>query len=398
MAQAAFANTDQLDRMAGEAFERGDFASARSALEQLLVARPADVGAAFGLAIACRALGDGDGKLVALDRVLSRDPKHLLALMMKGDHFDQAGDGRSAQAFYQAVLTRAPPANALPPPLHDAVRRAAAQVEKYKRDFETRVMVSVVQAGFDPAAPGGRFGHALDLMLGRKQIFPQAPTSFYFPELPQRQFFERSEFPWLAVLEAKTSVIRKELETIIDDAAAFRPYLETLDKQPPGEVDILRDNADWGACYLIRAGTVVADAAARFPATMAALDAVPLCHAQGRTPSGLFSRLARRTRIPPHHGQVNARLICHLPLIVPPGCGLRVGNETRSWVEGETLIFDDSIEHEAWNNSDRTRVVLLFDIWRPELSGEERGLVAALLGAVGDYDQSRPCFRGRSTR
>jgi len=388
MAQAAFADTGELDRLAGEAFQRGDFASARGALEQLLVARPDDVGAAFGLAIACRALGDGDAKLAALDRVLAGDPRHLLALMMKGDHFDQAGDGRSAQAFYQAVLTRAPPSNGLAPPLRDAVRRAAAQVEKYKRDFENSLMASVVQAGFDPAGPGGRFGHALDLMLGRKQIFPQAPTGFYFPELPQRQFFERSEFPWLAALEAKTDAIREELEAMMGGADDFRPYLETLDNRPPGEFDTLRDNADWGAYYLIRGGKVEADAAARFPATMAALNDVPLCRAPGRTPSVLFSRLVRRTRIPAHHGQVNARLICHLPLIVPPGCGLRVGNETRSWVEGQTLIFDDSIEHEAWNNSDRTRVVLLFDIWRPELSEEERGLVAALLAAVGDYDDS----------
>ena len=388
MSHAAFANTDQLDRMAAEAFERRDFTAARAALEQLLAARPADIGAAFGLAIACRALGDGDAKLAALDRVLSADPRHLLALMMKGDHLSETGDGRGAQAFYQAVLTRAPPSDNMPPPLRDAVRRAAAQVERYKRDFETRLMASVVQAGFDPNAPGGRFGHALDLMLGRRQIYPQAPTGFYFPELPQRQFFERSEFPWLANLEAKTTVIREELEAVMGDVTAFRPYLETPDNRPPGEFDILRDNPDWGACYLIRGGTVVADIAARFPATMAALDDVPLCRAPGRTPSVLFSRLAPRTRIPAHHGQVNARLICHLPLIVPPGCGLRVGNETRSWVEGETLIFDDSIEHEAWNDSDRTRVVLLFDVWRPELSDEERRLVAALLGAVGDYDES----------
>jgi aspartyl/asparaginyl beta-hydroxylase (cupin superfamily) len=387
MAQAAFADTEQLDRLAGEAFERGDFASARGALEQLLVARPDDVGAAFGLAIACRALGDGDAKLAALDRVLGGDPRHLLALMMKGDHFDQAGDGRSAQAFYQAVLTRAPPSNSLPPPLRDAVRRAAAQVEKYKRDFEARLMASVARAGFDPAAPSGRFGHALDLMLGRKRIYPQAPTTFYFPELPQRQFFERSEFSWLAALEAQTSTIREELEAMMGDADAFRPYLETLDNRPPPKFDILRDNTDWGAYYLIRGGKVEAETAARFPATMAALDAVPLCRVPGRTPSVLFSRLSPRTRIPPHHGQINARLICHLPLIVPPGCGLRVGNETRSWVEGKTLIFDDSIEHDAWNDSDRTRVVLLFDIWRPELSDEELSLIATLLAAVADRDE-----------
>ena len=73
---------------------------------------------------------------------------------------------------------------------------------------------------------------------------------------------------------------------------------------------------------------------------------------------------------------LNTRLICHLPLIVPPGCGFRVGNETREWEEGKLLIFDDTIEHEAWNESDQDRVVLIFDIWRPELSEADaaRGL------------------------
>ncbi len=78
-------------------------------------------------------------------------------------------------------------------------------------------------------------------------------------------------------------------------------------------------------------------------------------------------------------------MICHLPLIVPPGCGLRVGSETREWVEGKAWVFDDSIEHEAWNNSDQTRVILLFEAWRPELSAKERELVTAMFGAIDDY-------------
>ena len=63
----------------------------------------------------------------------------------------------------------------------------------------------------------------------------------------------------------------------------------------------------------------------------------------------------------------------------------RVGAETRHWAEGRALIFDDSMEHEAWNGSARPRVVLLFDIWRPEFTDEERSLVAATLAAVGSY-------------
>ena len=104
---------------------------------------------------------------------------------------------------------------------------------------------------------------------------------------------------------------------------------------------------------------------------MSALQQVPLCTIAGRTPSVLFSLLRPGTRIRPHHGFTNARLICHLPLIVPSDRALRVGNETRAWREGELFIFDDSIEHAAWNLSKELRVVLLFDVWRPELSDKE---------------------------
>jgi len=73
-----------------------------------------------------------------------------------------------------------------------------------------------------------------------------------------------------------------------------------------------------------------------------------------------------------HTGMYNTRLLCHLPLIVPPGCRFRVGNEVREWEVGKLMIFDDTIEHEAWNDSAEDRVVLIFDIWRPELTEEEK--------------------------
>jgi aspartyl/asparaginyl beta-hydroxylase (cupin superfamily) len=82
---------------------------------------------------------------------------------------------------------------------------------------------------------------------------------------------------------------------------------------------------------------------------------------------------------------INARLICHLPLVVPPGCGFRVADQVREWREGELLIFDDSIEHEAWNESASDRILLIFDIWRPELDEAERRAVAALFEAVDAY-------------
>ena len=65
----------------------------------------------------------------------------------------------------------------------------------------------------------------------------------------------------------------------------------------------------------------------------------------------------------------------HLPLIVPPGCGFRVGGETRLWEEGKAFAFDDTIEHEAWNDSDAPRAVLIFDVWNPHLGPRERDLL-----------------------
>jgi aspartyl/asparaginyl beta-hydroxylase (cupin superfamily) len=79
------------------------------------------------------------------------------------------------------------------------------------------------------------------------------------------------------------------------------------------------------------------------------------------------------------NGVSNARLVCHLPLIVPDGCWFRVGAETRQWRVGEGWVFDDTIEHEAANDSDALRVLLIFDLWHPGLSAGERDAVAAIM-------------------
>ena len=99
-----------------------------------------------------------------------------------------------------------------------------------------------------------------------------------------------------------------------------------------------------------------------------------------------------RTHIPPHTGVTNTRLTVHLPLIVPPNCGFRVGSETREWVPGKAWVFDDTIEHEAWNRSDAPRAVLIFDIWNPILTAAERDLVRAATEVVGRV--LRPQRRG----
>ena len=105
----------------------------------------------------------------------------------------------------------------------------------------------------------------------------------------------------------------------------------------------------------------------------------------GLCPNAMFSALAPHTEIPPHTGETNARLVVHLPLIVPEKCTYRVGFEHRTWKVGEILVFDDTIEHTARNDSDELRVVLIFDIWNPLISREERQVVAALASAARSF-------------
>jgi aspartyl/asparaginyl beta-hydroxylase (cupin superfamily) len=190
----------------------------------------------------------------------------------------------------------------------------------------------------------------------------------------------------VAAVEAATDNIRAELVPIMKDPSKFSPYLRSDTKHLNRDVENLVDSTDWGALFLWDYGRLVPEAATLFPKTIEALKAAPVPVIPGQAPMALFSKLTPGTRIPRHNGLLNTRLICHLPIIVPENCGvLRVGNEERPWVEGELLIFDDSIEHEASNESDEERVIVLFEVWRPELSDEERGLVTSMLAAVKEY-------------
>ncbi|MGH8399135.1 MAG: aspartyl/asparaginyl beta-hydroxylase domain-containing protein, partial [Gammaproteobacteria bacterium] len=105
------------------------------------------------------------------------------------------------------------------------------------------------------------------------------------------------------------------------------------------------------------------------------------------SPETFFSVLKPGAHIPPHTGVINTRLVTHLPLIIPPDCGIRVGNETRGWKEGECIVFDDTFEHEAWNKSDQTRVVLIFDIWNPYLTEVEREAMRIVVEELGHFNR-----------
>lgn len=323
-----------------------------------------------------------------VDALLAREPGNVAALIMKADRRLAEGDERSATTFYQAALRAAEsPSRPPSPDLAEELKRAALRVAKAGGNYRAHLETWLAAAGLAPDRVSERFARSIEILFGERSatLARQRPSVFYLEGLPQLEFYPREDFAWLPALEAATDAIRDELIAVLADERGVVPYVQAEPNRPHHNFHGLQDDPSWSAFYLIEDGAPHPQNAARCPRTMAALEAVPLCEMPGWTPSVLFSLLRPGAHIPPHTGMLNTRLIGHLPLIVPPGCALRVGGQTRAWEEGVTLLFDDSIVHEAWNRSDRLRAVLLFDIWRPELIEAERKALAAMFAAIDAY-------------
>jgi aspartyl/asparaginyl beta-hydroxylase (cupin superfamily) len=197
----------------------------------------------------------------------------------------------------------------------------------------------------------------------------QRPVIFYVPGLPAAPVEPNARFPWAERLEAAWTVIRDEYEAAVRRDTAMTPYVPATTQDERWRD--LRGNQDWSAIHLFKdaARTPFADL---FPKTIEALSAVDLVSINGVPVEAFFSRLRPGAHIPPHHGLTNSRVTVHLPIDAPPDCLIRVGRGEHSWRDGELIAFDDSYEHEAWNRSDRDRVVLIFEAPHPDLTSIER--------------------------
>ncbi|MBL8551953.1 MAG: aspartyl/asparaginyl beta-hydroxylase domain-containing protein [Hyphomonadaceae bacterium] len=361
-----------------------DARAALASFSRLIDANPNDAAAWFGAAVAHVRLGDEGAATIALQKTLTLAPRHFGALILSGDVFSRRGDLRAAAAFYASGVRFAP--QDAPPPVAREIARAEQNCVRIAEEFQSHLASRLSAAGFDPSRSSPGFAKSLAAFNGGPRLHTaQKPRFYCFPDLPDTPFYDRKDFAWAPALEAATDAIAEELAGVLRMPEAFAPYVKADKSRPATNDRGMRDNPDWSACHLIENGAIAPKMAEACPRTMAALKHVPLAAVPGRSPSVLFSLLQPGMHIPPHHGFVNTRLIGHLPLITPPNCLFRVGPETREWEQGKLMLFNDTIEHEAWNKSDRLRVVLLFDFWRPELTEEERTLVRALFQAVDSY-------------
>ena len=382
-----------LDALGQFAFRRGDLQQARALLERLVKADGSDPQQWVNLAVACQGLKDEAGEEKAIQQALSVDPGDLLALLLRGNLLERQGRTHDAARAYGAAATVAPPDERLHPDLRPSVVRARAFKERYDRDCAA-FLDRHLEAGLREFAGEDlrRFRDAVDIMVGRKRRFDSQSVVFHYPRLAPIEFFDRDVFPWLDAVEAATEAIRGEFLEVLRSDHGFAPYIEYPPDVPHNQWAELNHSPRWSAFHLYKMGERVDDNASRCPLTMAILDGVPLPRQAGRTPAAMSSLLKPRTRIPAHTGVTNVRLVAHLPLIVPEGCGFRVGNETRTWVPGKAWVFDDTIEHEAWNDSDQLRVVFIFDIWHPHLSQAERAMVSALSEGLNEFAGAAPGF------
>ena len=365
------------------ALQAGDGKAARRAFETIVASGRATLQIWLWLAQACDMLDDRAAVMAHVARVVELDAANPYALVMAGEVQTRSGNDRAAIAWYERALNAAQ-GRQLPPDLIARLNRAATAREAAFAQFEAEMRGAFDTAGVDAASTGPRFAEALQIVSGRSQPYLQQPTSFYYPRLPQIPFYDPADFAWTGALAAALPAIRAEAEAVMAHGDGIAPYVEA-DPDRPNKGHALLADARWSAFHLFRNGLPIADHAARCPATMAALDQAPLPRITGTAPMALFSILAPHTHIPPHNGMLNTRLICHLPLIVPDGCRLRVGAEVRDVRAGEVLLFDDSIEHEAWNDSDAPRAILLFEVWRPELTEAERQALTVMFETVAAY-------------
>jgi len=370
------------------ALRGGDASTARQMLQRAANANPKEPLILVYLAMALREQGDAKGEGLALEQAIRLDPYCYPAMFLHASLLERVGKRRQAASFYKTALKIAPSAEQLPPFLKGPAARAKEAVRENAAAFDAfvRERLGAVR-GRHGDAPLARFDECKDILVGTAKAFVHEPTMLHFPQVPAIPFYDRSEFPWLRDVEASTDAIAEELASLLrEESADFKPYVDHPEGAPLNQWAELNRSPRWSAYFLWRDGARQDAHCRRCPRTAAALEAAPLADVPGYAPAAFFSTLEPRTRIPPHTGATNTRLIVHLPLVVPEKCGFRVGNTTREWKRGEAWVFDDTIEHEAWNDSDELRVLLIFDIWNPYLSAAERELVCALLAAKREYE------------
>jgi aspartyl/asparaginyl beta-hydroxylase (cupin superfamily) len=187
-------------------------------------------------------------------------------------------------------------------------------------------------------------------------------------------FFPLERFPWVSHIEENWDIIREEVERLLQDHADL-PNFQDISKD---QIEITDDDR-WKTVFLYGYGFEADLGVEMCPRTAALMREIP------GMKTAMVSILSPRKHILDHRGPYKGVLRYHLGLIVPAdaeSCRIRVGDDVRHWHEGRSLIFDDTFNHEVWNDTDETRVVLFVDVLRP-LPSPWDAINRAIVKAIG---------------
>jgi len=391
-------DAEALQFLASRHVARGDAGRALAMLSLALRSHPDHPDLLHQLGVVQSIAGDLKGAAASLRRSVDIAPNMFVARLRLGMTLEQLGDMHGALLAYFGAVNSAQAEGrwmsdaSTAPGLRQSVKHAMRFIDAGRR----RTFDAVLQPLRE------RYGHqelsrvedCLAIYLGERQAqIPDArqkPKFLYFPGIPSQPYYGTERFPWQADLQAATDVIREELMSVLTENRPLEPFLgEQSAEELQGH---LRSSgvqpAAWDAYFFYRHGDRFDDHHASCPRTSAVLERVPLVRIRDHAPETLFSILRPGTHILPHRGVTNTRLVTHLPLIVPPDCAINVGGELHEWKEGRCVTFDDTFEHEAWNRSDTTRVVVIMDSWNPDLTEVERVAVTDLVEAIGDFNRA----------
>lgn len=373
---------DERMTAADRALAQRNPAEARAILEAMVRQDPETPEFWQRLATVRHICGAPGAAIAAIDKALEFSPLHFVNLLMRARILDQISHPDAGEA-YGRVLAQPRP-DPLPPALASAIARAEAAWLEHKDSLEKRLAAALEREAIDLTPAERKKAERLASNISRRtRVYHSEATHFQYPGLREVEFHDRAMFPWLERLEAMTDTIAAELDIAANAAGAeLVPYVQYNASEPLAQWRELNHNRDWTAIHLIDRGRQIANNVSNCPQTMDFLASVPQPWINGCGANAMFSLLAPHTSIPAHVGVANFRLLCHLPLIIPGKCWFRVGEEVRQWERGRAWIFDDSIEHEAANETDHLRVIMIFDIWHPDLSLAEQAAIATMVGSA----------------
>jgi aspartyl/asparaginyl beta-hydroxylase (cupin superfamily) len=183
------------------------------------------------------------------------------------------------------------------------------------------------------------------------------------PELHVIPFWDTKQFVSAKILENNAEIIKNELLALRDTCGGFIPIGDAFNCGSNN--NNLQNN--WKSYHFFWDSREFKENTARCPKTTQIIRSLPDFFGWA-----FFSAINPGTHIPAHRGPFNLKLTCHLGLVGLDGCKFRCNDKMQKWEDGKTFIFDDSLEHEAWNNGKQQRIVLIVDLFHPDLTESER--------------------------